>query len=403
MDATLETGATNDPVSSQLEGPDGAAITPLLVELSSARPATVGEQYDVAGVLLGRRFTEEGLVSLAVASDGTLVVAELPPPDVEAGVMMTAPVRVGSWDWQQFTPYEDVSATPQGDGPRQAYGGYESDGYVTWVETESVDLFVDTWRVFLRHPDGHVALLARGEEINPEGVPFRNELTQPVISGGRVFWMTPYPTAPSPDLLGDEWTTAIVSRDVDGSEELRVDAVDARSPSSSRGGVIITRTTPAPGADENRDLVSWIDGAGETHDLVSYSSDGQLSITVSASDELAVVRAVDRATDAGPAWLDVIDLESLQTTRISLDVREGSMPGNEVHACGGLVVWNNADGAGTPDGAVWAFDSRADTLWTVAVPELRGPMLCHDRLIAWDSFPDPDPGVAATLTLTRWN
>jgi hypothetical protein len=341
----------------------------------------------------------------AVATDGSLTVASWQPPKVGGAVPeLVGDVRIESWSPGHKRVVSDGPKTRVG-GPSQIVGAAQCSAQPVWVETHSVDLDHQDWRVWtVPTGGGGPRLLGSSSALTPGRVPLSPALyvSNPVAGGGVAYWPVTVPAASKGAATGS-WQTAIAGRQLDGSGRLRVVARDAIFPQALPDGRLLYvrphglghSTVPA-GTVEIRQVEQGVD----TLVASTRVKAGSKLVGFAADTDLLAVKVADTpgrdATSSGQ--LRVWSAPGLTSRRLPWQLPEPltiqlAGDGVGVEASSGFLAWGN--GSGNGDGGEYVLDVGRRALSRLAVNEGASEVhICHRR-VAW-SIPAPDGSGASS-------
>jgi len=262
-------------------GPDGSLLTP--VDGGTGGPVRAQASDFTAEIpgIDGSAYRLE-----ARLSDGSYLVTH-PTTDDDA----YPPVVLATWDGTTLHPWASTD-TVVDDGQARVLGNVTvTDGWVVWMESTGYDAWLGRWRVFAARDDGSdLHLVARSEEWFTTDHDETMSGAQVAVVDGRVYWST-YRA----DLVSAAEQRArdavVVSRALDGSGEIRVEAVGVELLAGGYGRL-------AMGVLEDGDVVAGI-ALLEDGDLRTVVANGPPEAAVGdgylafAVDEYAYVLRLD--------------------------------------------------------------------------------------------------------------
>lgn len=404
VEASTETAATAsawdsasvDPAPGSLRRADGSVPEVSVVELSSGREAIEGNDYEVLSSSVPTS-PESRLVPLALAADGRVFVTRVPDDQYDGGAWLEKPSEVGMLSESQLAVWPSSETALEDRYPRQVYAASTDGGDVAWAETESTQLGVSNWRIFVG--DGtSPRLVARSEDVfdGPEGLPVVDGSTVPLLRGGRVYWATTIPLADGPDSM---FGVQVMSRSADGHDTAVVEAHGATQPAVGAAGLYVARTTrDDPSIKDGTFSIDHADGHGTTSPVVTFEGESGTSVQslVASEDRLAFV--VASAGESG-GQIVVLDVVTGAVTSIPL------VPsGREVTLalCGDRLVWTSANGsAGVLDSAsIGLLDLATGDLARVIEPRNFAGVQCAGDLVQWRTIDLPN-GTGVPVVV-RW-
>lgn len=391
-------GLTADP---RLAWPDGSPVQ--VADIDVPMPADVeGAQVEVVRTLEYDRETGPVPSVRAVSPDGIALVDSMDPAafDMDTWTLKaTTPVNV--WTDHGLEPLGDTTALIPDDPHRQVISGAFVGDTVIWKETASTDLFVSDWRMFRSDTEGgDIALLARSEQVHPEGQ-LPRAVGGPMLtpSGNRVGWHTTY--------VREDGTlrTKLVSVPATGGE-LRDEADLVAMPEGVDAGWVALRMIDqtVAGAEEGWEIqdpnavasIDLIEPGGSARTLVEFPGGtgktwGIAEIAAGGGDVYAW------STSDGYVYASSVDREQVMRLRHPSDMQPAP---HSLAVCNERVVWSVS--AGTEEGApaTYLFDLTDEQVTRLPSESSLGNTVCGGPYIAWSEMALEDPD-AHTLTLAR--
>lgn len=391
------TRSTSEQPAVLLSWANGSPVQAGELRAASAHVAREGDDFSP---VLSSGDAAGDFLTLALDETGGLVVARLPAQQYDGGAALRAASEIGLLRDGVFDPWPGSESFVPEDAPRQAYAASVSAGVTVWVETASVMLDRSSWRVFSRDPSGVVALVARSEEVDADELPIVNGDTTALVSGGRVYWATAAPVLPAESsAAGASFQMQVLSRAVDGSGSLVVEAVGASHPTLTDDGLFVTRTSRDDAAIPDGQIrIERSSGIGTTASFLEITGPAELDVL----DMVGSGHTLALATGRGPGGegsIYLVDTQTSQVTRIALDP---ASPTARLALCGDLLSWSTADGSGAaPHPPHYVMSVSRAELSRIPVERSFGGAYCSGDLLAWRSLGAGADATAAT-TVVRW-
>lgn len=382
--------------------PDGTAVD--LIDIEVPSPAEAGEaQVDIV-----RTFDFDGLAGpvpsvRAISQEGVALVDAMDPAafDMETWTL-NATTPVSLWTESGMEPVGDTTSLVPGDPHRQVISGAFVGDSVVWKETASIDMFLSDWRMFRRDIDGgDVELLARSEQVHPEG-DLPRAVGGPALtrSGDRVAWHTSYPRDDG------TWRTKLLSVPGAGGE-LREEADLAAMPEGVADGWVVLRMVDrsVDGAEKSWEIqdpnsvasIDLIEPGGQAHTLVTFPGGtgqawGVAQIAAGGGDVYAW-----SASD-GHAYVSTVD--STEAVRLVQPPGTQVVP-HSLAVCDERVVWSAGGIEEEAPAVTYVFDPADRQITRLPSEHSLGTTVCGGRYIAWTEVALDDID-ARTATLARY-
>ncbi|UJP40548.1 hypothetical protein [Cellulomonas palmilytica] len=346
----------------QVFGPDGSVLD--AVELAASGPVAAGAD-DFRTQVPG--FPDRPSNIAATSTEGVYVASRYQDSDEDNPYPGS---DVGTWDGSTFRPWTSTTTIVDEDEVRMVGPLTVADGWVAWLESTGHDWWIGRWRVFAAREDGSdLHLVARNEDFLDPALDETVPDSTVVILDGRVYWSTVRPDLTPGDHV-DESDTVVVSRALDGTGEVRLEAVGATLVAGGFGHLVVHMTDPGSGG-----LVTGL------------LKDGRLRPLVANGGELVAVGdgfvAFGHESD-----LYVLGLDEPTLGRISIPGVEG---GGRVVADAGHVGWTVRMLEGD-DELLLHYDVGGDVLRST---DAASAWATHAGVIDTSDYPDP-------WTLVEW-
>ncbi|GEA82643.1 hypothetical protein [Cellulomonas uda] len=329
----------------QVYGPDGSVLE--AVGRAASGPVAAGPD-DLRTQVPGFDGSPQNVA--ATSTEGRYVASRLQDVDDE---ILYPPSDVGTWDGSTFRTW-DRSAVVE-DEVRSVGRFTVADGWVAWHESTGHEAWSGEWRVFAAREDGRdLHLVARSEEFFLDPAVDTTVPDQTVaILDGRVYWSTLRPDLePWPAYSPDESDTMVVSRALDGTGEIRVEAVGATLAAGGFGRLVVNMVDP-----ETKGLVTALLEDGRLRPLVANGG-----LTPALGDGFLAF------THEGSAY--VLDLDEPVLGRISTP---GAVLGEQPVADADHVAWpaDLSDDEAVPHyDTLLYYDVAADVLRSTDTPSV---------------------------------
>lgn len=279
--------------------------------------------------------------------------------------------------------------------PRQVVSANADDRLVVWMESPSVELGWEDWRVYSYDTlKKKSVMLADFTEVVPEErIPAVPGWTVPTVGDGIVYWASAYhPTANS-------WGVQILAHNADGSGRLRAVATPGKLPVADGQSLYFVRSADVdPGMAPTR------------FEIHRIAQDVDSLVYTGAKDENAVVSTLD-AHDGTLAWILASNWESGAPGEVStlfvLDRKEGlhriplaSQGGSSVVCVSDrTIVWGGGSAPGDP--GQYVLDRASWKVWRLGEFEGLSEAFCNDDFIAW-GVPDSGKTRIGAYAVARW-
>ena len=392
--ATWDT-ATVTPRGGVLTLADGSVPSAREIDLSTARTARAGIDYDVVRTSVPRSAAWT-LGGLALAPSGELFMSVDPVGQFDGGAWLLKPSGVGMTNGETFTRWpssDDVLSDPH---PRQVYSASVEDSTAAWAETPSAGAGVSSWRIFAGS-GGAPRLIARSEDAVAGELPIADGGTTVLLAGGRVYWPT---TVPSAGGDGDGFGVQVMSRAADGSDRAVLEVAGGSQPAVAGGRVYAARSTredpSLPGGSFSIRRATGAGTSGTVLDLAG-GADASVHSLVAAGDRLAFV--IGTQQEAG-GQIVVLDVSTSTLTAVPLlsSGRETTLA-----LCGNRLAWTSANGStGVPDnGSIGVLDLTTGELARIIEPDNFAGVRCAGDLLSWSTI-GVGPDARGVPTVVRW-
>ncbi|ASR55983.1 hypothetical protein [Cellulomonas sp. PSBB021] len=220
----------------QVYGPDGSVLD--AVELAASGPVAAGTD-DFRAQVPG--FADRPGNVAATSTEGVYVASRYQDSDEDNPYPGS---DVGTWDGSTFRPWTSTMTIVDEDELRMVGPLTVADGWVAWLESTGHDWWIGRWRVFAAREDGSdLHLVARSEDFLDPALDETVPDSTVAILDGRVYWSTVRPDL-RPGDTPDETDTVVVSRAIDGTGEIRVEAVGATLVAGGFGRLAVQMIDP---------------------------------------------------------------------------------------------------------------------------------------------------------------
>jgi len=380
--------------------PDGTAVEFTDIEVPPA------SQADAAQVEIAREqdydvVTGPVLTVRALSPDGVALVDSMDPAAFDTDTwVLNATTPVNLWTENGLQPVGDTDGLIPEDEHRQVLNAAFAGDSITWLETASIDLFVSDWRIFRRDLNGgEVELLARSEQVHPEGqLPLAVGDAVLAPAADRVGWHTTY--------VREDGTlrTKLVSIPADGGD-LRDEADLVAMPAGAEDGWVALRMIDqsVAGAEEGWEIqdpnaaasIDFIEPGGQARALVEFPG--------GTSDLWAVARIAAGGGDVY-AWamndghIYVSSVDGSDVFRLTQPSDVQVVP-HSLAVCGERVAWSVAPEEGSPT-VTYLFDPADGEIALLPSENSLGNTTCGGPFVAWTEIALDDPEAHA-LTLAR--
>lgn len=375
---------------------DGAVPAAVNVDLSSARTAREGHDYEL---VYDTRPGGSGWVygQLDIMESGLLFATGSAVDDYDGGPWLLSSSSVGTMDGTTFTEWPSSEAVLADAHPRQTYAASVEGATAVWAETASLELGISNWRIFAGSGDTPW-LIARSEDVYEGNLPIVDGDATPVLSGGRVYWAT---TVPWGRQDSTTFGVQVMSRAVDASDAAVVEVVGAGQPAIGSDGLYVAATSrDDPSIPVGAIMIKHVDGGGVASPVLTYTGPEDSSVQSLVADGERLAFAIGHQGEGG-GQIVVLDVETSAITVIPL---LASGRGESVEMCGDRLVWTSANGSiDVPDSAsIGVLNLATGDLARLVVPDNFAGVRCEGDLMLWRTL-EMTTGATGVPTVVRWS